>query len=34
MSCNISILKCDFIIARDAHAVKHENSFSSHMNDF
>ena len=34
MSCNISNLKCDFIILRDARAVKHENGLSSHMNDF
>ena len=34
MSCKISNLKCDSVNARDARAVKHENSLSSHMNDF
>ena len=32
--CKIFNLKCDFVIARDARAVKCENSLSSHMNDF
>ena len=27
-------LKCDSANARDVRAVKHENSISSHMNDF
>ena len=30
----MSNLKCDIVSARNAHAVKHENSISSHMNDF
>ena len=34
MSCKISNLKCDSANARDARAVKHVNSISSHMNDF
>ena len=33
MSCEISNLKCDIVNARDAGAVKHKNSRSSHMND-
>ena len=34
LSCIISNLKCDSVNARDARAVKHENSLSSQMNDF
>ena len=34
LSCKISNLKCDSANAHDARAVKHENSISSHMNDF
>ena len=34
MSLHIIILKCESINARDASAVKHENSLSSHINDF
>ena len=33
MPCKISNLKFYFVIAR-AYAVKHENSISSHINDF
>ena len=33
LSCKISNLKCDSVNARDARAVKHETSLSSHMND-
>ena len=32
--CKISNLKCDSVNARDARAFKHENSLSSHINDF
>ena len=34
MTCKNSNLKCDNVNARDARAVKHENSLSSHVNDF
>ena len=34
MSCKIFNLKFYFVIARDSRAVEHENSISSHMNDF
>ena len=33
MSCKISKLKYDIVNARDARAVKHKNSISSHMTD-
>ena len=34
MSCKMSNLIFYFVTARDARAVKHKNSISSHMNDF